>query len=218
MSPQHRSDLKAQIASGDFAGSLRANAKGVSRGVRNRNPLNIRYAAANHWQGKLDEGENTDEGCAFEQFEDAVFGLRAAIRLMRTHHRRGADTIRRLATVWAPPGENPHLDAYIRTVAKHAGIDADTVIDLRRDAHLRPVLLGMIRAENGVQPYDDTTIATALALAAADTPVRSVTRHESPHPTLPRKGGGEERGALPRKGGGEEKEALAAAPRVTERA
>ncbi len=148
--------------------SHREGAKGASlaRGVRNRNPLNIRFAQANDWQGKLTADENTDDGCAFEQFEDAVFGLRAAIRLIRKHHRHGATTIRRLATIWAPPGENPHLDAYIRTVARHAAIDADTALDLSRDAHLRPVLLGMIRAENGTQPYDDTTIDTALALAA----------------------------------------------------
>ena len=37
-----------------------------------------------------------------------------------------------------------------------------------RDAHLRPVLLGMIHAENGIQPYSDMTIDTALALAGAN--------------------------------------------------
>ncbi len=167
MSVGDRSDLPRKPLRG-FAGSHREDAKGASlaRGIRNCNPLNIRFASANDWQGKVADAGNTDENCEFEQFEDAVFGLRAAIRLIRTHHLRGADTIRRLAVVWAPPGENPHLDAYIRTVAHHAGVDADTVLDLRRDAHLRPVLLGMIRAENGVQPYDDTTIDTALALAA----------------------------------------------------
>lgn len=138
----------------------------LPRGIRNHNPLNIRCAQANDWQGKVEESRNTDDGREFEQFEDAVFGLRAAIRLMRTHHRRGANTIRRLAAVWAPPGENPHLDSYIRLVAKQAAIDADTVLDFSRDAHLRPVLLGMIRAENGIQPYSDMTIDTALALAA----------------------------------------------------
>lgn len=161
---EDRSDLKAQIASGDFAGSHRENAEGVPRGVRNRNPLNIRVAQANDWRGEVPHAGNTDG--EFEQFEDAVFGLRAAIRLIRVHHRRGATTIRRLATVWAPPGENPHLDSYIRLVAKHAAVDPDTVLDFSRDAHLRPVLLGMIRAENGIQPYSDMTIDTALALAA----------------------------------------------------
>ena len=134
------------------------------RGIRNRNPLNIRAAADNRWRGEV--GDNPDRG--FERFEDAVFGLRAAVRLIRVHHRRGANTIRRLATVWAPPGENPHLDSYIRVVARHAAIDADTVLDFSRDAHLRPVLLGMIHAENGIQPYSDMTIDTALALAGAN--------------------------------------------------
>jgi hypothetical protein len=176
MSAQGRSDLKAQIASGDFAGSRREDAEGISRGIRNRNPLNIRIAASNDWRGEVPHAGNTDG--EFAQFEDAVFGLRAAVRLIRMHHRRGATTIRRLATVWAPPGENPHLESYIRTVARHAGMDADTALDLRRDAHLRPVLLGMIRAENGLQPYDDTTIDTALALAA-EPPVTAgrTTRH-----------------------------------------
>jgi hypothetical protein len=136
----------------------------LPRGIRNHNPLNIRSLAVNNWQGEVPPVRRTDD--AFEQFEDPVFGLRAAIRLMRLHHRRGANTIRKLAHVWAPPGENPHLDGYIKTVVRHARIDADTVLDLQRDAHLRPVLIGMIRAENGVQPYPDLTIDTAFALAA----------------------------------------------------
>lgn len=146
----------------------------MPRGIRNHNPLNIRASAANDWRGEVASGGDS----AFEQFEDPVFGLRAAIRLIRTHYRRGADTIRKLATVWAPPGENPHLESYIRTVAAHARIAADTTLDLRRDAHLRPVLIGMIRAENGVQPYGDMTIDTAFALAAEPLPPGNrTTRH-----------------------------------------
>jgi hypothetical protein len=154
----------AAARSSSATDSSPASAAPIPRGIRNNNPLNIRIAQKNEWRGEVLAIVRSDS--EFEQFEDPVFGLRAAIRLIRTHYRRGSNTIRKLAIVWAPPGENPHLDNYVRAVARHAGINPDTTLDFSRDAHLRPVLLGMIRAENGMQPYSEMTIDTAFALAA----------------------------------------------------
>lgn len=136
----------------------------LPRGIRNHNPLNIRSLAVNGWHGEVPAARRTDS--EFEQFEDPVFGLRAAIKLIRIHHRRGSDTIRKLAIVWAPPGENPHLNGYMRTVAKQARLCTDEVFDAADNAVLKRILKGMIRAENGMQPYSDQTLDTALALAA----------------------------------------------------
>ena len=78
-----------------------------SRGIRNHNPLNIRLNPANRWQGRVDPARNTDG--VFEQFQDVVWGLRAAAVLIIAHYdRRGATTIHRLVRLWAPPSETPN--------------------------------------------------------------------------------------------------------------
>ena len=77
----------------------------LPRGIRNNNPLNIRLAAENRWQGRVPPKHNSDG--AFEQFQDPIMGLRAAAVLLIAHYdRRHLDTIRKLVAVWAPPNEN----------------------------------------------------------------------------------------------------------------
>ena len=77
----------------------------LPRGIRNNNPLNIRLVAENHWQGRVPPKHNSDGG--FEQFQDPIMGLRAAVVLLIAHYdRRHLDTIRKLVAVWAPPNEN----------------------------------------------------------------------------------------------------------------
>jgi len=134
-----------------------------SRGIRNHNPLNIRLDPANRWQGRVEPGRNTDG--AFEQFVDPVWGLRAGAVLIVAHYdRRGADTIRNLVRIWAPPDEN-HTEAYVTFVARETGFGPDVRLDFHRTEHLRPVLLAMIRMENGQQPYTDAQIDAALVRA-----------------------------------------------------
>jgi hypothetical protein len=140
------------------------------RGIRNNNPLNIRLNPANRWQGRVSPEENTDG--AFEQFESPIWGLRAAAVLIIAHHdRRGADTIRKLVRIWAPANEND-TDAYIVFVARESGFGTDETLDLHRAEHLKPVLLAMIRMENGQQPYTDTQIDAALVRAGVLPPER----------------------------------------------
>ncbi|MBW7851009.1 MAG: structural protein P5 [Rhodospirillales bacterium] len=133
------------------------------RGIRNHNPLNIRLNPANKWQGRVPPAENGDG--AFEQFETAIWGLRAAAVLIIAHHdRRGADSIARLVALWAPPSENDTA-RYVGFVSRESGFGPDQPLDLHRAAHLKPVLLAMIRMENGCQPYTDAEIDAALARA-----------------------------------------------------
>ena len=73
----------------------------LPRGIRNNNPLNIRLVAENHWQGRVPPKHNSDG--AFEQFQDPIMGLRAAVVLLIAHYdRRHLDTIRKLVAVWRP--------------------------------------------------------------------------------------------------------------------
>ena len=87
-----------------------------ARGERNNNPLNIKYLKTNNWLGKVPDREKKDT--VFEEFTSMVYGLRAAIKLIRRHiARENAPTPRAIINRWAPPtaDHNP-TEAYITFV------------------------------------------------------------------------------------------------------
>ncbi|GAB4387207.1 hypothetical protein [Albidovulum sp.] len=148
--------------------------RAVPRGIRNHNPLNIRLVAANNWQGRVDPARNTDG--AFEQFESPVWGIRAGARNIIFHYdRNGADTIRKLIALWAPPSEND-TEAYVRFVARESGFEPDQTLDFHRHGYLRPVLVAMIRMENGQQPYTDAQIDAGLVRAGVMPPEKPLAK------------------------------------------
>lgn len=85
----------------------------TSRGIRNNNPLNIRRGEA--WQG-LSEKQQDPSFC---QFENEVYGIRAAIIIMRTYYYRyNLSTIEQVITRWAPPEDHNNTEAYINFVVR----------------------------------------------------------------------------------------------------
>lgn len=76
-------------------------------GIRNNNPLNIRYSPMNKWLGQT--------GCnrGFCTFEKMEYGWRAAFVLLRNYIRRGLCTPRQIISNWAPACEND-TEAYIK--------------------------------------------------------------------------------------------------------
>ncbi len=57
-----------------------------------------------------------------------TFGLRAALKLLRTYYQRhGCVTIRQIIRRWAPETENK-TEAYIQTVSRMTGILPDTTL------------------------------------------------------------------------------------------
>lgn len=117
-------------------------------GVRNNNPLNIRYTGAG-WVGEV--GENA----GFSVFDSAENGIRAAAKLMRNYRAMyGINTISGLIARWAPAIEND-TESYINSVSEKTRISSDAVLS---DDDYRAVLTAMIYHENGVQPYDETII------------------------------------------------------------
>lgn len=126
------------------------------RGIRNNNPGNIEWGSP--WQGLRPESERTDN--RFAQFKDPVFGIRALACVLITYQdKRKAedgsriDSIAEIIGRWAPPFENDS-DAYANSVA--ALVDGigpdDEVIDVHNFDHLRPIVEGIIRHENGRGP------------------------------------------------------------------
>ena len=131
----------------------------TARGIRNNNPGNIRKG--DPWQGLAappDDGE-------FCRFVAPEWGIRALARLLITYQdKHGLRQIRQIISRWAPPSENRTAD-YCRAVERDSGFKPDEKLDMHRWDDLRPLVMAIIRHENGGQPYSDSLIDQGLILA-----------------------------------------------------
>jgi len=147
--------------------------KPLPKGIRNHNPGNIEYSPSIKWQGAA---EPPTDG-RFCRFVSAPYGIRALARVLITYQdKRKAkdgskiDTIREVIERWAPPFEN-NTGAYATHIAKLLDLDPDDEsLDMHKYEHIRPLVEGIIRHENGVQPYTDGEIDKGLALAGITPP------------------------------------------------
>lgn len=99
------------------------NEKTLPRGMRNRNPGNIRRSATKYL-GEVAPSRDA----AFKQFETMAWGYRAMFVLLDSYSRKGYRTIRQMVSRYAPPIEN-HTENYIRCVSEWSGICADEPLD-----------------------------------------------------------------------------------------
>lgn len=95
-------------------------------GMRNNNPLNIRKSSQ-----KFVNEQNSDN--AFKKFSSLVYGIRAAIRIIRTYYfNYKLNTISKIIHRWAPTNENDTA-SYINIVGKRAHIMPDTIFIWSKD-------------------------------------------------------------------------------------
>lgn len=77
--------------------------RGMTRGERNCNPLNIRRSEGTRWLGQCTKQWDRE----FVQFQSMLFGFRAAFRILRTYFKvQGLDTLHDIIYRWAPPEDN----------------------------------------------------------------------------------------------------------------
>lgn len=132
-----------------------------ARGIRNNNPGNIRWG--DDWDGLVPKSQRTDK--SFCQFTAPEYGIRAMIIILRNYQKKhGLNTVRKIINRWAPPVENDS-EAYVNSVAKQVGVDADKVIDVTDSRVMIPLLEAIITHENGSQPYEFATFVKAIDLA-----------------------------------------------------
>lgn len=126
-------------------------------GIRNNNPLNLRWYSTINWQGQV--GQNR----GFAVFDKPENGIRAATRTLDTYSKRGINTVEKIVATWAPAVEN-NVEAYISSVCKNSGLNRTQVISKSRGDYLA-LLKAMIKHENGKQPYLDSTILAGIQAA-----------------------------------------------------
>ena len=128
--------------------------KGLARGIRNNNPLNIVYLAANQWVGQ------TGSDGRYAIFSDAKYGVRAGGKILDSYFRQGFKTIRQIVTRWAPAVEND-VESYLAHVLAQTGW-GPAYVPARAD--YPRLVAAMIRHENGSNPYSLAQLSEWLAL------------------------------------------------------
>ena len=133
------------------------------RGIRNRNPGNIRKCDKNDWVGLAKEQTDND----FCIFTKPVWGIRAMAYLLITYQEKhGLCDIQGIIRRWAPSADNNPTESYIEYVEWRTRFDRNTQLDMRNFDHIERLVKAIIRYENkNQQPYDDETIAEAIELA-----------------------------------------------------
>lgn len=128
------------------------------RGIRNKNPLNIRIG--NAWQGEV--ANPTDK--EFEQFTSLRWGLRAGFVLLKRYiNRYHLNSIRLIVSRWAPSSEN-NTAAYIKRVSTLTGFDADAAIAFDNKIQMCALVEAMCLVECGCT-VDCNEIREAYELA-----------------------------------------------------
>lgn len=128
-------------------------AKTTPRGIRNNNPLNIRWNPRNNWVGQT--------GCdgQFCIFMSPKYGVRAACKLLQRYAGKdGKTTVFEIINKWAPRTDGNDTNKYISTVCNAMAIKPTDTIDVHhRDTVVR-LLFYMALVECGEKALDDAKI------------------------------------------------------------
>ncbi|MCG7488584.1 structural protein P5 [Vibrio sp. Of14-4] len=102
-----------------------SNVEVMSRGIRNNNPLNIRYSASNKWLGEVKKKHDYD----FEEFISVEYGFRAAYKTLMTYRNKyNIKTIEKIIFRFSPPNEND-TENIIKKISIMSGIPRDKIIE-----------------------------------------------------------------------------------------
>ncbi|MDD9178423.1 MULTISPECIES: structural protein P5 [Aliivibrio] len=127
-------------------------------GIRNNNPLNIKFSEGNKWEGQ------TGQNRGFCTFSSSKYGIRAAARLLNNYMTKNSLTsVTTIITKWAPGSDNNPTKAYVDFVAKYIGVNAAD--NNLTSAHIPALIAAMTRFENGIQPYSMSAIKAGVELA-----------------------------------------------------
>jgi hypothetical protein len=97
----------------------------------------------------------------FITFVRPEWGIRAIARILLGDWREGQNTIASLIEEWAPPHEND-TKSYIKAAAK--ACQADPYRPCNVPKLLLPLIVAIIKHENGIQPYPRHVVQLGIDL------------------------------------------------------
>lgn len=146
----------------DTGGVSRFTAHGNSsaaRGLRNNNPGNIEASDKNPWEGQ------TGSDGRFAKFETPEHGIRALGKNLLAYQAKGFDTVTEIVNRWAPASDGNNTNAYIKALCSALGVGADDQVDMSNPRTLAALCAGIVKHENGSQPYSDDQISAGVSAA-----------------------------------------------------
>jgi len=145
-------------------------------GQRINNPYNIRQ----YDQGFLGE---SGEDSGFISFEDPMYGVRAADKVLTTYGtKRGINTVRGLINRFAPPSEND-TSSYVNYISGQLGIDPDAEVDLS-DPEVRARILSPMAMMESRSEYSPGQITGMIEQANLRQGETGATQFPTPTPNI----------------------------------
>lgn len=119
----------------------------IPRGVRNNNPLNIRYVRKNNWKGRVEHKLDAD----FEEFKKMSFGYRAAFILLHKYmNLYKLRTIYDIVSRWAPAGDGNNVTMYAQQVGLKTSYPLFNPIEWTDFRFMIRMAVAMAEVENGI--------------------------------------------------------------------
>lgn len=132
------------------------------RGIRNNNPLNIRYVEKNNWQGRVRHKRDPQ----FEEFKYMYWGYRAAFLILYKYMTfYNLRTPFQICARWAPILDNNNPSEYAKFVCKRMGCGLNDELNFRNPLQMIRLAAAMTEMENGKE-VNWTTIRTGYVFAA----------------------------------------------------
>jgi len=133
------------------------------RGIRNNNPGNLNYV------GQTGATKEAGPNGRFAVFQSAEEGLQALAHQLRLYGQRGINSVRAIISKFAPASEN-NTQAYIGSVSKGLGTDANAALNMNDPRVLQSLMGAIIKVENGRNPYSTEQIGAASGVKAGGAP------------------------------------------------
>lgn len=124
------------------------------RGLRNNNPGNIRYNAANQWQGQT--GQDADGFCIFDTMVD---GVRALARILWNYGAAGLNTVQGIISKYSATDQA----AYIANVSRALQVSPTDALDMTNADTITNLTNAIISQENGLNPLSAATISAGVS-------------------------------------------------------
>jgi len=124
------------------------------RGIMNNNPGNLNFAGQ---KGAHSSGR-------YAAFGSMKEGVAALVRQIGLYIHRGKDTIRKIITTYAPPGEN-NTAAYIRAVSQFMGVSPDQPLSMGNAKQIEALVRAISIHENGGKYLSDDTVNAGYQMA-----------------------------------------------------
>ena len=116
----------------------------VSKGIRNKNPLNVKYSKESPWKGQIG-----DDGTGFAVFKSWEYGVRAASFVLKNYAKKhNISTVEGIITRFSDTDQ----EEYIKFVCKNMNLERDESFNVVK--RMPELLRLMSRFEELFAPYD----------------------------------------------------------------